>query len=174
MKKFKINANILALLMLVSLFAGWGYMIIVTAFIWCFCECGQNLKNLTISALAIYAGCHVFSLLWSIVQGWCYLGIDALEGFLEVALNWEIIKLDTVADLTKIIDPIKLIVDLFDSLVVILILLTKFRFVISIITNRPMIGAFRKIQEYINYFINFANSNLYEEQPMNMGNGHMQ
>ncbi|MBQ7104729.1 MAG: hypothetical protein IJN90_02615 [Bacilli bacterium] len=174
MKKFKINANVLALLMLIALFAGWEYMILVTVFIWCFCESSQNLKNLTISALAIYAGCHVFSLLWNIAEGWCLFGTDALEGLFEVLIGWEIDVLEASLNLTKyVIIPIKYAISVIDSLVALLILLTKFRFVVSIITNRPMTGAFSKIQEYINYFINFANSNLYEDQPMNNMNGQM-
>ena len=48
MKKFKVNENLLALLMFAAMFAGWQYLIIVTAFIWVFCEAGKSLKNLTI------------------------------------------------------------------------------------------------------------------------------
>jgi hypothetical protein len=40
---------------------------------------------------------------------------------------------------------------------------TKFKFIVSVVTNRPLTGVFGKIQEYINYFVNFGNSNLYED-----------
>ena len=33
----------------------------------------------------------------------------------------------------------------------------------SVVTNRPLTGIFGKIQEYINYFVNFGNSTLYED-----------
>ena len=60
MKKFNVNANLLALLMLITLFAGWEYMIIVTAFIWVFCESSKNLKDLTIRTIAVYVHYSIF------------------------------------------------------------------------------------------------------------------
>lgn len=166
MKKFKVNANLLALLMIISLFAGWEYMIVVTAFIWCFCDASQNLKNLTISAVAIYVGCYVFSLLWSIINGAYGVGVEAIEGLFTIIQSYGADVTEVSLKLNQyLISPAGVIMNLLGSVVSLLILLTKFRFVVSIITNRPMTGAFSKIQEYINYVINFANSNLYEDQP---------
>lgn len=165
MKKFKINANFLALLVIISLFAGWEYMIVVTAFIWCFCESSQNLKNLTISAIAIYAGCYVFSWLWDVVESVYAIGTDSLTGLMTILSNYGVDVLEISINLDKyLVSTLDVIMDLATSVIYLLILLTKFKFVVSIVSNKPMTGAFSKIQEYINYFINFANSNLYEEQ----------
>ena len=165
MKKFKINANFLALLVIISLFAGWEYMIVVTAFIWCFCESSQNLKNLTISAIAIFAGCYVFMWLWDVIESIYSIGIDSLTGLITILGNYGVDVLELSIKLDKyLVGTLDVVMDLASSVVYLLVLLTKFKFIVSIISNKPMTGAFSKIQEYINYFINFANSNLYEEQ----------
>lgn len=165
MKKLKVNSNLLALLVLISLFAGWEYMIIVTAFIWCFCESSQNLKNLTISAIAIYAGCYLFSLLWTLIYDGYGLGVDALEGFFGIIGSYSS-DVTMPTELTQyLLNPLAIVMDFLGNVVKFIIILVKFKFVISVVTNRPMAGVFSKIQEYINYFINFANSNLYDEQP---------
>lgn len=165
MKKFKINSNLLALLVVISLFSGWEYMIIVTAFIWCFCECSQNLKNLTIRAIAIYGGCYLFATLWNLIDGGFGLGVDGLTKFFTILGSYSN-SVQMPIELTKyLITPLSAIMDFLGSVVAFIILLVKFRFVVSIITNKPMTGVFSKIQEYINYFVNFANSNLYEDNP---------
>lgn len=165
MKKFKINANFLALLVIISLFAGWEYMIVVTAFIWCFCESSQNLKNLTVSAIAIFAGCHVFLWLWDVVESIYSIGIDSLTGLITIIGNYGVDVLELSVKLDQyLVNTLDIIMEILTKVIYLLVLLTKFKFVVSIVSNKPMTGAFSKIQEYINYFINFANSNLYEEQ----------
>ena len=163
MKKFKLNSNLLALLVIISLFSGWEYMIIVTAFIWCFCESSQNLKNLTISAIAVYGGCYLFSVLWGLIYSGFDIGVDALKGFFEIIGSYSTSVSMPVEITEYIINPLTVIMDLLQTIVTFIIILVKFKFVVSIITNRPMSGVFSKIQQYINYFVNFANSNLYED-----------
>ena len=167
MKKFNVNANLLALLMLISLFAGWEYMIIVTAFIWVFCESSKNLKDLTIRAIAIYAGCYLFSWFWDIIYSGYSLAVSGVNGLFEILAGMEVDVVEAVTGINKwVLNPVAVVAKVLDSGVSFLILLAKFKFIVSVITNRPLTGIFGKIQEYINYFVNFANSNLYEDQPV--------
>ena len=165
MKKFKVNANLLALLVIISLFAGWEYMIVVTAFIWCFCESSKNVRNLTIQALAIYGGCYLFTTLWSLIQSGYGLGVDALEGFFGIIGSYSS-NVTMPAELnTYLLTPISIVMSFLSGVVSFIVVLVKFKFVLSVVSNKPMTGVFSKIQEYINYFVNFANSNIYEDAP---------
>jgi len=171
MKKFNVNANLLALLMLISLFAGWEYVIIVTAFIWVFCEASKNLKDLTIRSIAVYAGCYLFSVLWSLLNGVYNIVIDGLETFLSfigsigadsIDFSLKFVEFTTKLD-SYFLTPVDNIVGILASLVSLLILLVKFKFIVSTLTNKPLKGFFGFIQKYIDAVVNFANSNLYEE-----------
>lgn len=171
MKKFNVNANLLALLMLISLFAGWEYMIIVTAFIWVFCESSKNLKDLTIRAIAIYAGCYLFNVVWILLTDVYGVAIEGLNTILSIIANFgadsaefSIKFLEFTTKLTTyFLTPLDNIVGILGSLVTLLILYIKFKFIVSTLSNKPITGVFGFVQKYINSVLNFANSNLYEE-----------
>lgn len=164
MKKFNVNANLLALLMLISLFAGWEYMIIVTAFIWVFCESSKNLKDLTIRAIAIYAGCYLFNVVWILLTDVYGVAIEGLNTLLYIISNFGVDSAEFSIKLTTyILTPLDNIVGILGSLVTLLILYIKFKFIVSTLSNKPITGVFGFVQKYINSVLNFANSNLYEE-----------
>ncbi len=167
MKKIKVNANILSVVMLLSLFIDWKWMLLVTLFIWCFCESGQAIKNLVIRCLAVYAGCYLFAWFWDIIYSGYNLAVSGVNGIFEILAGMEVDVVEAVNGINKwVLNPVAVVAKVLDSGVTFLILLAKFKFIVSVITNRPLTGIFGKIQEYINYFVNFANSNLYEDQPV--------
>lgn len=164
MKKLKINNNVLALLMLVSIFAGWQYMILMTGFIWLFCEVTEKVKNLAIKVISIYAGCLLFGMLWDIIVNIWELASEGLLTLFKV--------IGSYADMTEAIynvqkyflNPINYIVEYVGLLVSFVILIIKFKFIKSVVTNSPMGGTFSFVQEYINYFTAFANASSYSEE----------
>lgn len=162
MSKLKVNSNLLAVLVVISLFAGWQYMILVSAFIWCFCETSDNLKNLMIKVIAIYGGCFLFSTLWNLIDGGYELVVDGINGIFKIINSWNT-SVMMPKELTQyLLNPLSVVMNFLGSVVKFIVLLVKFRFVVSVIANRPMGGVFSKIQEYVNYFVNFANSNLFQ------------
>lgn len=166
-KKIKASANVLSMVMLLSLFVDWKWMLIVTVFIWCFCESGQSIKNLIIRCLAVYAGCYLFSWFWDIIYAGYNLGVSGINGLFEILVGFGADMTEVVLNVNKyVLNPIAVIAKLLDSAISFLILLAKFKFIMSVVTNRPLTGIFGKIQEYINYFVNFGNSNLYEDNAM--------
>jgi hypothetical protein len=164
MKKIKASANVLSMVMLLSLFVDWKWMLIVTVFIWCFCESGQAIKNLIIRCLAVYAGCYLFSWFWDIIYAGYSLGVSGLTGLFDIIAGFGADMSEVVLNVNKyVLSPVAIIFKLLDSAVSFVILLAKFKFIMSVVTNRPLTGIFGKIQEYINYFVNFGNSSLYED-----------
>lgn len=163
MKKFKINENLLALLMFGSMFAGWQYLIIVAAFIWVFCEAGKSLKDLTVKVLALFGACAVTYLAWDVVTQ----GIDAIFGglkhFFEMLVSWGVDS-DLVYNTDQyLFTPINKVVEIADSLLTFVVLLVKFKFIYSVISNKEMKGAFFPVQHFLDKILVFANNNFYED-----------
>ena len=162
MKKIKTNANLLALLLIISLFAGWEYIILVSAFVWLFTEENKALKDLSIKVIAVYGACVLFSMAWSLISGVIDLGS---EGILTVFNVLNSYNSDIVAtDIQRyFLHPVGYIVTYIGMLVSFLILFVKFSFIRSVVMNKPMFGLFGKLEEYVNSFTRFANANIYEE-----------
>ena len=162
MKKLKVNANLLALLLMISLFAGWEYILLVSAFIWICTEDNKAIRDLTIKAIAIYGACVLFSMAWSLISGLVDLGSEGIITIFKVLNSY---NSDIVAtDLQRyFLLPLSYIVTYIGMLVTFVILLVKFNFIRSVIMNKPMFGLFGKLNEYVNGFVRFANGNSFEE-----------
>ena len=164
MKKFKVNENLLALLMFAAMFAGWQYLIIVTAFIWVFCEAGKSLKNLTIKIIALYGACALVLLGWDIINQGITTIFGGLRKFFEMLVSWGV-----SANLVNGYDDyfyIPICVKLFEILgevVTLVILVVKFRFILSVISNKEMKGVFFPVQGLLDKIVTFANNNFYED-----------
>lgn len=163
MKKFKVNENLLALLMFGSMFAGWQYLVITTAFIWVFCEAGKSLKDLTVKILALFGACAVTLLAWEVITQ----GIDALFGglrnFFQMLVSWGVDSSLVYNTDKYLFTPINLLVEILGTVLTFIIALVKFKFIYSVITNRDMRGAFFPVQSFLDKILVFANNNFYEE-----------
>ena len=171
MKKFKINENLLALLMFGSMFAGWQFLILVTAFIWAFCETGKSLKDLTIKVLALFGACAVTLLAWDVIVQ----GVDALFGglrnFFEMLVSWGADN-DLINNTDKyLFTPINLLIEILDSILAFIIVIVKFKFIYSVITNREMRGAFFPVQSFLDKITVCANNNFYEDDKASKTSG---
>lgn len=165
MKKFKVNENLLALLMFGSMFAGWQCMIIVVGFIWAFCETGKNLKDLTIKVLALFGACAVTMLAWDVVTQAIITVFGGLRKFFEMLVSWGV-SFDLVDGYDKYFyNPIcqKLIIEIVGEVLTLIVMVVKFKFIYSVITNKEMKGAFFPVQLFLDKVTDFANNNFYEE-----------
>ena len=164
MKKFKINENLLALLMFGAMFAGWEYLIIVTGFIWAFCEAGKSLKDLTIKVVAVFGACALTMLFWDVLVQ----GIDALFGglrtFFEMLVSWGV-DYELIEGYDEYFyNPIcTYLVSILGNVLAFIVVLVKAKFIYTVITNKEMRGAFWPVQILLNKVLVFANNNFYEE-----------
>lgn len=164
MKKFKINENLLALLMFGAMFAGWEYLIIVTGFIWAFCEAGKSLKDLTIKVVAVFGACALTMLFWDVLVQ----GIDALFGglrtFFEMLVSWGV-DYELIEGYDEYFyNPIcTYLVSILGNVLAFIVVLVKAKFIYTVITNKEMRGAFWPVQVLLNKVLVFANNNFYEE-----------
>lgn len=168
MKKLKISANLLAVVMLMALFMGWDYLLVAAIFIYGFCEAGTNLKNLVINVVAVFVGCFLFSTLWTVIYEGYELGLDGINGLFSLLISFGADMGEVTLNLNKyLLTPLGIVMSFLSSAVSFLIVFAKFKFAISVLTNRPMPKVFGKIQEYVNHVGNFIYSNSYEDNEAN-------
>jgi ribosomal protein S27AE len=162
MKKLKVNENILALLMFISMFAGWQYMIIVLGFIWAFCEAGNSLQKLTVKVVSVFGGIAIVSLVWSLVVQ----GIDATMGglnrFFQMLVSWGVDGNLVVNANRYAFQPINLLVEIFESVLNLLLLIVKVKFIFCVLANKNYTG-FWPVKGIAEKIENFANNKFYEE-----------
>ena len=162
MKKLKVNENILALLMFASIFAGWQYLVIVTAFIWAFCEAGKSLQNFTVKVISVFGALAIINLGWDLIVQGVDMGFGGLNRFFQMLVSWGVSADLVVTSNAYVFTPINLLVQIVGSVVAFLLLLAKLKFIVEIIANKdaktiwPFNGFAKKIEE-------FANNHFYEE-----------
>ena len=160
MKKLKVNENILALLMFASIFAGWQYLVIVTAFIWAFCEAGKSLQNLTVKIISVFGALAIIDLGWDLIVQGVDMSFGGLNRFFQMLVSWGVSPDLVVTSNTYVFTPIQLLVQIVGSVVAFLLLLAKLKFIVEILANKdaktiwPFNGFAKKIEE-------FANNNFY-------------
>ena len=162
MKKLKVNENILALLMFITMFAGWQYMIIVVGFIWAFCEAGNSLQKLTVKVVSVFGAIAIVSLVWSLILQ----GVDATMGglnrFFQMLVSWGVDATLVTNANRYAFQPIDLLLGILESVLNLLLLIVKVRFIFSVLANRnyngfwPVKGLAEKIE-------NFATNKFYDE-----------
>ena len=162
MKKIKVNENILALLMFASIFAGWPYLIVVTAFIWAFCEVGKSLQKLTVKIISVFGALAIIDLGWDLIVQGVDMTFGGLNRFFSMLVSWGVSP-ELVTNATRYaFTPIDLLVQIFGSILTFLLLLAKIKFIVEIIANKnattiwPFKGFAEKIED-------FANNRFYEE-----------
>ena len=160
MKKLKVNENILALLMFASIFAGWQYLVIVTAFIWAFCEAGKSLQNLTVKIISVFGALAIIDLGWDLIVQGVDMSFGGLNRFFQMLVSWGVSPDLVVTSNSYVFTPIQLLVQIVGSVVAFLLLLAKLKFIVEILANKdaktiwPFNGFAKKIEE-------FANNNFY-------------
>lgn len=163
MKKFKINENLLALLMFAAMFAGWQYLIIVAAFIWVFCECGNSLKNLTTKVIAVFGALTFISLGWDLILQLWDTVVGGIRNLFEALVSWGVDR-DLVYNYDKYFaTPFGYFLDILTSIVNLLILFVKVKFIYAVMNNKEMNGVLSPVQKFVNKILLFAKNNFYEE-----------
>lgn len=160
MEKIKVNSKVASLLVLAGLFAGWQYMLLVTAFVLIFCFKDEDLKKLTIKVLVIMAACSLFGKFWDLIEYGYSLGVEGINGIFGIlgAINPAI---HTPYWITQyIFEPLEIIIHFLGSGVAFIILLIQFNFILATITGRRMPKAFVIVDDYMTKFSDFVTEKI--------------
>lgn len=174
MNKLKINNSLAAIILVASILAGWQTMLLVILLMLIFCELDDKIKNLATTVIAFVVGITLISIVWSLIYDGVNLLFQSLDTIVNVINTYLSSgnRIDVTSIQEKLVDPIKEILKVGDSLVDFLIVFTKFGFIISIFTGAAMKNnAFtRKVNEYINKALGFINNYGVNQAPVNNNN----
>lgn len=172
MTKAKINPGIIALIFVVTIFAGWEATLIVSALFLLFGEMDEKAKNILVKVITFTAGLALFTLFWSLIVKGINVVVDSITNFIGVINGY--LDYENRIDITDFnryfLTPVKSVTAIADDIVSFFLLFAKFAFVIAIISGKQMKNNFffDKINGYVNKFIGYVNNtdNGVEPQPV--------
>lgn len=163
MNKIKLNSGIAALILIVSFLTGWGTFVTALVLMLLFAEVDEKTESLAARLGTFIVGYLLFSLIWSVIDSAATLIIKDV-GSLADGVNLLVEKIAHKYSSDYFTGPATTVWNTIDSIVTILMMLTKFGFVVAVLSNKPESNNFiaKKIRNYVNMVFSFIN---------NIGNG---
>ena len=162
MGKVKINNNLAALMLVASIFAGWGTLMIVTILMIVFCDLNDKIKPLIIKVVSFMAGITLILLGWDLVSNGIDLIFKLFNNIISIINSYLSYsnKIDLVEFQGKFVVPVTTVVASIGSIIKYLVTFSKFGFIIAIISGKAMKenAWTKKVNQYVSKFTNFANS----------------
>lgn len=162
MGKVKINNNLAALMLVASIFAGWGTLMIVTVLMIVFCDLNDKIKPLIIKVVSFMAGITLILLGWDLVSNGIDLIFKLFNNIISIINSYLSYsnKIDLVEFQGKFVVPVTTVVASIGSIIKYLVTFSKFGFIIAIISGKAMKenAWTKKVNQYVSKFTNFANS----------------
>lgn len=160
MSKFKINPSLAAALLIGGLFIGWEKLVTISVLLLIFCEIDKKTSDLMTKVLAFLIGISLFSLAWNLISDGVSVIISAFDGLVAVINSY--LGFEHAIDISKLhlylLDPIKNVVNIADSLIGYVLVFAKFAFLLGIITGKTIKENF--ITKKINELVNKATSSI--------------
>lgn len=162
MGKVKINNNLAALMLVASIFAGWGTLMIVTILMIIFCDLNDKIKPLIIKVVSFMAGITLILLGWDLVSNGIDLIFKLFNNIISIINSYLSYsnKIDLVEFQGKFVVPVTTVVASIGLIIKYLVTFSKFGFIIAIISGKAMKenAWTKKVNQYVSRFTNFANS----------------
>lgn len=162
MGKVKINNNLAALMLVASIFAGWGTLMIVTILMIIFCDLNDKIKPLIIKVVSFMAGITLILLGWDLVSNGIDLIFKLFNNIISIINSYLSYsnKIDLVEFEGKFVVPVTTVVASIGSIIKYLVTFSKFGFIIAVISGKAMKenAWTKKVNQYVSKFTNFANS----------------
>lgn len=153
MNKVKVSTGLASILLVASIFAGLGTLLTVTALLLVFCEV-DNLKGVIVRVVTFYIGLMLFTTVWSIIVDGYNLVYSTIDNLVAV-LNSYLDKPVSIMKLHQyLLNPIKSILSICDSVVDFFVVIIKFTFVVSFLEGKVAKENF--ISKFVNKFVDKA------------------
>lgn len=156
MSKIKVDSKILAILILVGLFAGWQYLLLASGFALVVAHDDEKVMDILKKVVVLLASITLFLALWNIIYTGYSVFEDVVEGIFKIlnSFNNEWIMPTWIN--SYVLNPLEIVFKVLDKGIDLIVIITKFAFVVAIISSRNLPKAFSKIEEYSNLFGNFV------------------
>ena len=149
-------------MLVASIFAGWGTLMIVTILMIVFCDLNDKIKPLIIKVVSFMAGITLILLGWDLVSNGIDLIFKLFNNIISIINSYLSYsnKIDLVEFQGKFVVPVTTVVASIGSIIKYLVTFSKFGFIIAIISGKAMKenAWTKKVNQYVSKFTNFANS----------------
>lgn len=155
MSKIKVDSKILAVLILVGLFAGWQYLLLASGFALVVAHDDEKVMDTLKKVVVLLASITLFLALWNIIYTGYGVFEDAVEGIFKILNSFNNEWLMPTWINSYVLNPLRIIFEVLDKAIDLIVIITKFAFVVAIISSKSLPKAFSKIEEYSNLFGSF-------------------
>lgn len=160
MNRIKINNGLAAAIILLSMFAGWGTLLLVTVLMLIFCETDDKFKGIAIRVIAFMAGLALVGYAWDIIYEGIRLVISGIRTLITT-LNYYLDDPISILKLEQyLINPVNGILTFLNSVVAYLLMLAKFGFVVATLSGKAVKEniVIKKINEYVSKVVNYVSN----------------
>lgn len=167
MNKIKMNTGLASIMLIASLFAGWQTLLLVTLFMFIFCEVEEKVKDVAVKVITFFVGYTIVTTGWNILMSGIGVATGGVTSVVS-AINSYLDYADQL-DATKLVGLISAGKSIVDGIVSIMFSLIKLGFVISVLTGQPSKknSMSAKIDEYVNKALNYVSGNVAVNMNMN-------
>ena len=146
MGKIKVDSKILAILILVGLFAGWQYLLLASGFALVVAHDDEKVMDILKKVVVLLASITLFLALWNIIYTGYSVFEDVVEGIFKIlnSFNNEWIMPTWIN--SYVLNPLEIVFKVLDKGIDLIVIITKFAFVVAIISSRNLPKAFSKIE----------------------------
>ena len=169
MEDSKNYSRVYSLILIVSIFAGWQAMLLVSALLLIFGKVDEDVKKVIITVICFAAGIALFNVFWDLITDGVALVIKAVETIVDFLNSY----LDKPIMLLKLrqylFNPIEIVLGFLTSALSYAITFMRFCFIIALLAGKTMKSnfIFDKISGFVDKFTNFANG-IYNNQNVQM------
>lgn len=160
MTRIKLNSGLASIILLASLFAGWGTLLTVVVLMFLFCDADEKVNGVAIKVITFYAGVSLFTMAWGLIVDGVDLIIASFNSLVGVINGY----LESPIDLTKLklylLNPISSIVNILDGIVLYLVTFAKFSFIVAVLANKELKENIivKKINEFVTKVVQYVES----------------
>lgn len=169
MEDSKNYSRVYSLILIVSIFAGWQAMLLVSALLLIFGKVDEDVKKVIITVICFAAGIALFNVFWDLITDGVALVIKAVETIVDFLNSY----LDTPIMLLKLrqylFNPIEIVLGFLTSALSYAITFMRFCFIIALLAGKAMKSnfIFDKINGFVDKFTSFANG-IFNNQNVQM------
>lgn len=167
MSKIKVDSKVLAVLILVGLFAGWQYLLLASGFALVVAHDDEKVMDVLKKVVVLLAAITLFLALWNIIYSGYSLVDDVIKGLFDIlrSFNSEWVMPSWIN--SYLLNPLGIVFKVLDKCVELIIMITKFAFVVALISSRNLPKPFSKIEEYANLFGKFVSDKVMTKSEKN-------
>ena len=151
MNKVKVSSGVASIILIASLFAGIGTTLTVAVLLLLFCDV-EDFKRVLVRVLSFTVALVLFTTIWGLVVNLYDVFLTIIDSFVSFIDSYLKTPLDVTGLYKYLLTPVKIIINMVDSVVDYIVAIVKIAFVIIFLKKKDVKETF--ISKFVSNFIN--------------------